>query len=85
MNQLAQWKHETGHTMREMGRMLQVSPSHICRVMHGQKTLGESRCGRLKEIRRLEELIKTSSHDRWMLEYELDKFIKGEPMYGNNK
>ncbi len=81
MNQLTQWKADTGHTMREMGRQLQVSSSHICRVMQGKKSLAKKRIDRLNEIQRMEKLIKSNPPDKFIVQYELNKFIGNEKVW----
>lgn len=81
MNQLCQWQAESGHTMREMGRQLQVSSSHICRVMQGKKSLSKAKLERLNEIMRMERLIRSAPPDRFIIQYELNRFIGKENLW----
>jgi transcriptional regulator with XRE-family HTH domain len=77
MKIIKMWKEEEGHTVREMGRRIGVSGSHICRAMHGKKTLGAATLKRLKEVRRLEHLIRCEPADVMLLRYELEQVING--------
>ena len=74
---LLSWRNESGHSMRKMGKMIGISASHISRVLNGEKTLSAAVKNRVKEVKRLEQIIRCNPVDVMLVKHELEELVEG--------